>query len=130
MVETSYFNPPYCLHNILLRIKSKGYAPVLVHPERYVYMEPKAYEQQKRLNVLFNSTCPPWWEPTVRMPSARPSSCWRTYIISSKGQTPIGCPHGKPLSIKTNSERRSADSVRHQAEPSSGIYYNSYYLRW
>lgn len=27
LVETSYFNPPYSLHNILLRIKSKGYAP-------------------------------------------------------------------------------------------------------
>ena len=58
LVETSYFNPPYGLHNILLRIKSKGYVPVLAHPERYVYMEPKDYEQLKRLNVAFQLNLP------------------------------------------------------------------------
>lgn len=58
LVETSYFNPPYSLHNILLRIKSKGYAPVLAHPERYVYLEPKDYKQQKRLNVAFQLNLP------------------------------------------------------------------------
>ena len=39
LVETSYFNPPMGLNNILLRIKSKGYVPILAHPERYVYMD-------------------------------------------------------------------------------------------
>ena len=58
LVETSYFNPPYGFHNILLRIKSKGYVPVLAHPERYVYMEPKDYEQLKRLNVAFQLNLP------------------------------------------------------------------------
>lgn len=58
LVETSYFNPPYGLHNILLRIKSKGYVPVLAHPERYVYMEPKDYEQLKRLNIAFQLNLP------------------------------------------------------------------------
>ena len=58
LVETSYFNPPYGLHNILLRIKSKGYVPVLAHPERYVYMEPKDYEQLKRMNVAFQLNLP------------------------------------------------------------------------
>ena len=38
LVETSYFNPPMGLQNILLRIKAKGYFPILAHPERYVYM--------------------------------------------------------------------------------------------
>ena len=37
LVETSYFNPPMGLNNILLRIKAKGYYPILAHPERYVY---------------------------------------------------------------------------------------------
>lgn len=32
LVETSYFNPPMGLKNILLRIKSKGYYPLLAHP--------------------------------------------------------------------------------------------------
>ena len=58
LVETSYFNPPYALNNILLRIKSKGYVPVLAHPERYVYMELKDYEQLKRLNVAFQLNLP------------------------------------------------------------------------
>lgn len=53
LVETSYFNPPYGLQDILQRIKSKGYEPVLAHPERYVYMDLKDYEQLKNNNVLF-----------------------------------------------------------------------------
>ena len=36
LVETSYFSPPMGLNNILLRIKAKGYYPILAHPERYV----------------------------------------------------------------------------------------------
>lgn len=53
LVETSYFNPPMGLNNILLRIKSKGYVPVLAHPERYVYMDESDYRQLKGMNVLF-----------------------------------------------------------------------------
>lgn len=53
LVETSYFNPPMGLNNILLRIKSKGYVPILAHPERYIYMELKDYEQLNRINVAF-----------------------------------------------------------------------------
>jgi len=43
LVETSYFSPPMGLKNILLRIKSKGYHPVLAHPERYAYMDESDY---------------------------------------------------------------------------------------
>ena len=39
------------LNNILLRIKTKGYIPVLAHPERYVYMDENDYRQLKGLNV-------------------------------------------------------------------------------
>lgn len=53
LVETSYFNPPMELNNILLRIKSKGYYPVLAHPERYNYMDKSDYRQLKGLNVKF-----------------------------------------------------------------------------
>ena len=45
LVETSYFNPPMGLQNILLRIKAKGYFPILAHPERYVYMSKSDYQQ-------------------------------------------------------------------------------------
>ena len=53
LVETSYFNPPMGLSNILLRIKAKGYTPVLAHPERYNYMDKSDYQQLKGLNVRF-----------------------------------------------------------------------------
>lgn len=53
LVETSYFNPPMGLRNILLRIKAKGYYPVLAHPERYVYMGKEEYLQLKTMGVKF-----------------------------------------------------------------------------
>ena len=53
LVETSYFNPPMGLNNILLRIKAKGYYPVLAHPERYLYMDMAAYQRLKSLDVKF-----------------------------------------------------------------------------
>lgn len=58
LVETSYFNPPYGLHDILKRIKSKGYFPVLAHPERYIYMGTKEYQQLKQLDVAFQLNLP------------------------------------------------------------------------
>lgn len=51
LVETSYFNPPMGLNNILLRIKSKGYTPLLAHPERYMYMAEDDYRQLKGMGV-------------------------------------------------------------------------------
>ncbi|MBW9203931.1 capsular biosynthesis protein [Bacteroidales bacterium SW292] len=53
LVETSYFNPPMGLSNILLRIKAKGYHPVLAHPERYLYMSMSDYKQLKSMNIQF-----------------------------------------------------------------------------
>lgn len=58
LVETSYFNAPYGLHDILKRIKSKGYFPVLAHPERYIYMGTKDYQQLKQLDVAFQLNLP------------------------------------------------------------------------
>ena len=43
LVETSYFNPPLRLYETLSSKKSKGYLPVLAHPERYHYMDEKDY---------------------------------------------------------------------------------------
>ena len=60
LVETSYFNPPMGLSNILLCIKSKGYTPVLAHPERYDYMDESDYRQLKRLNVKFQLNLFSW----------------------------------------------------------------------
>ena len=53
LVETSYFNPPMDLWDILERIRARGLQPVLAHPERYVYMEGKDYQRLKEMQVLF-----------------------------------------------------------------------------
>ncbi len=53
LVETSYFNPPMGMKDILLRIKAKGYHPVLAHPERYVYMSERDYRELKDMGVKF-----------------------------------------------------------------------------
>lgn len=53
LVETSYFNPPMGLENILSRIIDSGYYPVLAHPERYIYMNENNYRQLKNLGVKF-----------------------------------------------------------------------------
>lgn len=43
LVETSYFNPPARMAAILSSIRSRGYFPVLAHPERYIYMTMQHY---------------------------------------------------------------------------------------
>lgn len=58
LVETSYFNPPYGLQDILQRIMSRGFFPVLAHPERYIYMGQKDYELLKQQNVAFQLNLP------------------------------------------------------------------------
>lgn len=58
LVETSYFNPPMGLNNILLRIKSRGFVPVLAHPERYNYMDQNKYRELIDLGVKFQANIP------------------------------------------------------------------------
>ncbi len=58
LVETSYFSPPMGLNDILLRIKAKGFHPVLAHPERYVYMDLAKYRQLKEMDVKFQLNIP------------------------------------------------------------------------
>lgn len=58
LVETSYFTPPMQLNATLQRIKSKGYHPLLAHPERYMYMDNNQYRTlhqsgvKMQLNIL------------------------------------------------------------------------------
>lgn len=53
LVETSYYNPPFDLDGILYNVRSKGYFPILAHPERYLYMGDKDYEKLKSDGVKF-----------------------------------------------------------------------------
>lgn len=55
LVETSYFNPPMNMTGLLELVKSKGYHPVLAHPERYRYMDEKDYIRLKEMGILFQA---------------------------------------------------------------------------
>lgn len=58
LVETSYFNAPYNLDQLLDKIKQKGIYPLLAHPERYVYMQMKDYEALKARDIRFQLNLP------------------------------------------------------------------------
>ena len=53
LVETSYFTPPINLDSTLQRIKSKGYHPLLAHPERYIYMDKARYNELRDKGIKF-----------------------------------------------------------------------------
>lgn len=56
LVEMSYFQAPINLHDILFKIQTKQYKPVLAHPERYAYLHTKdlgKYQELKSRGCLF-----------------------------------------------------------------------------
>lgn len=53
LVETSIVAAPYGMKSILGDILSKGYRPLLAHPERYRYLDPKDYETIFSMGVRF-----------------------------------------------------------------------------
>ncbi|WNH10258.1 tyrosine-protein phosphatase [Thalassobellus suaedae] len=55
LVEMSYFQPPINLENLIFKIKTKGYLPVLAHPERYSFYHNKIeyYKKLKQLGCFF-----------------------------------------------------------------------------
>ena len=52
LVETSYYNPPIQLYEILDNIIKQGYTPLLAHPERYVYMNARDYSRLKDMGIV------------------------------------------------------------------------------
>ena len=58
LVETSYFNPPIGMENIVSQVKEAGYTPILAHPERYQYMDMKDYAKWKEFGMLFQLNIP------------------------------------------------------------------------
>lgn len=51
LVETSYFNAPMNLYDVMARITEAGYHPVLAHPERYIYMGTDDYARLRQLGI-------------------------------------------------------------------------------
>jgi protein-tyrosine phosphatase len=39
LIETSFLNKPNILNDFIFLLQSKGYKPVLAHPERYIYIQ-------------------------------------------------------------------------------------------
>ena len=58
LVETSYFNPPARMTDILRDIRSAGYFPVLAHPERYTYMDMEDYSRLNDEGIWFQLNLP------------------------------------------------------------------------
>lgn len=56
LVEMSYFQPPINLNEILFKLQTAQYKPVLAHPERYGFFHSKSlakYEELKTRGCLF-----------------------------------------------------------------------------
>lgn len=55
LFETSFMNKPRNLEQVIFTLSTKGYKPVLAHPERYVYLSSdfSAYQELKDKGVLF-----------------------------------------------------------------------------
>lgn len=51
LVETSTFYPPVGMRELLYKIQTAGYTPVLAHPERYTYMTLEEYGELTRIGV-------------------------------------------------------------------------------
>lgn len=57
-METSCFNPPMNLLSILKHIQTKGYRPLLAHPERYLYMDMPDYRALKHEGISLQLNLP------------------------------------------------------------------------
>lgn len=58
LVETSTWSSPFDLPDILSRVMSAGYRPVLAHPERYRYMEMEDYRKLADMGVRLQMNLP------------------------------------------------------------------------
>ena len=58
LVETSTWAPPIDLWDILERMMSYGYRPMIAHPERYRYMTMKDYKRLKEMGTVLQLNLP------------------------------------------------------------------------
>ena len=58
LVETSCFNAPFRFEETLEEIRTKGFHPVLAHPERYLYLDDAAYRRIHGNGVEFQLNLP------------------------------------------------------------------------
>jgi len=53
LVEFSFVNAPINAKEKLFQLQIEGYQPILAHPERYLYLHNKAYDELKDAGCLF-----------------------------------------------------------------------------
>lgn len=53
LIETSYFNPPNGMDEMIDAILDKGITPLLAHPERYNYMDEDRYDHLHKKGIPF-----------------------------------------------------------------------------
>lgn len=55
LVEMSFISPPPNLFDYLFRLQTRGYRPILAHPERYLFLKnnPEAYQRLRDHGCLF-----------------------------------------------------------------------------
>ena len=58
LIETSMNVPPYNFIEVIQNIMSKGYRPLLAHPERYRYLSMNDYEYLDSIGVFFQLNLP------------------------------------------------------------------------
>ena len=85
LVETSTWAPPIDLWDILERMMSCGYRPLVAHPERYRYMSKKDYERLKDMGTVLQLNLP-FSVPMGKKLGLKP----RCYL--TKGSTPWSVP--------------------------------------
>lgn len=79
LVETSYFNPPMGMKDILKSIQKKGYVPLLAHPERYRYMDEDEYRRLRAMGVHFQLNL------FALSGAYSPGACLRAQYLLQKG---------------------------------------------
>ena len=53
LVETSYLAPPLNYKELIFKLKTQGYSPLLAHPERYLYLKKEDYITYKEEGYSF-----------------------------------------------------------------------------
>lgn len=58
LVETFTYNSPHDFYDIFTRIQEMGYTPLLMHPERYMYLSENDYRRLCQLGVQMQISLP------------------------------------------------------------------------
>lgn len=53
LVEMSFLSEPPKLYDYIFQLRTRGYKPILAHPERYLYLEQRDYERLREFGCVF-----------------------------------------------------------------------------